>query len=161
MTESITAEPTTNSALFANFWSRVDIQSPEACWEWIGSRTTRGYGQFYIPELGTKSAHRIAYTLVCGDIPEGLLVCHSCDNPPCCNPTHLWTGTWKDNSQDMLNKNRHRATYNGGRRPKLADEAITELRARYFSDPEVSVNDLLEEYSISRATLYRYLNLQG
>ena len=80
-------------------WERLDKSS--ACWTWTGKRYPTGYGRF-----GKHYAHRVAYELAYGPIPEGMHVCHSCDNPPCCNPAHLWIGTPKDNMQDRERKGR-------------------------------------------------------
>lgn len=77
---------------------------PGACWVWTGA-TLKGYGQ--IGDAGVvKYAHRVAYELAFGPIPDGLMVCHRCDNPPCCNPDHLFTGTALDNVADMVGKGR-------------------------------------------------------
>lgn len=89
----------------AAFWSRVDRRGPDECWEWTASRYPTGYG--YITIGGKKSyAHRVAYELTHGPIPGGLHICHRCDNPPCCNPAHLFAGTAKDNMQDRDRKGR-------------------------------------------------------
>lgn len=88
------------------FWSKVDRRDPDECWEWKGSRIFSGYGQFWLGARQLK-AHRIAYELGTGEMPpDDLVVCHACDNPPCCNPAHLWLGTVRDNVQDMIAKGR-------------------------------------------------------
>lgn len=96
----------------AKFWSRVKRGGPDECWEWMGSRLPTGYGHFYhrISEkkYTTRYAHRTAYELTNGAIPQGMHVCHTCDNPACCNPTHLWVGTHKDNMHDRNRKGRDR-----------------------------------------------------
>lgn len=75
------------------------------CWIWSRSCIKQGYGQFYI---GRKSirAHRYSYLIFKGDIENNLLVCHSCDNPSCVNPSHLWLGTTQENTKDMIKKGR-------------------------------------------------------
>ena len=91
------------------FWSRVKIAGPDECWEWQGKLTKRGgYGQLPFTTWESRRANRYSYYLnVDRNFDRSLDVCHSCDNPPCVNPRHLWLGTRKDNLIDMCNKNRH------------------------------------------------------
>lgn len=87
------------------FWSKVDKRGDNECWEWKAGRDKDGYGQFSVGYVGTR-AHRFSFLLHHGDIPRGMKVCHTCDNPPCANPKHLWLGTADDNNKDMKNKGR-------------------------------------------------------
>lgn len=96
------------------FWSKVDVRSPWECWEWTGTRNylRGGYGTFRESRKSGHRifrAHRLAYELTFGSIPDGLVVRHVCDNPPCVNPLHLLAGTQKENIADMMARGRHNA----------------------------------------------------
>lgn len=98
-----------NSQTITRFWDKVNIQSENGCWIWTKKVDRWGYGLFVHKENGTRFyllAHRVVWQLCYGKIPEGLLVCHHCDNPPCVNPKHLFLGTDKDNAQDCIRKGR-------------------------------------------------------
>lgn len=82
----------------------------DGCLEWQGAHNQRGYG-LLLHEGKRWVASRLVWACTNGPIPEGLFVCHSCDNPPCCNPAHLFLGTAKDNVRDMMAKGRRRAMY--------------------------------------------------
>lgn len=88
------------------FWSRVDkTGGPAACWPWTGPRYETGYGRLRIIGIPYR-APRIAYFLAHGTDPADKFVCHRCDNPPCCNPAHLFLGTTRQNGRDMASKGR-------------------------------------------------------
>lgn len=94
------------------FWQKVDKKSDDECWEWLASKNNKGYGQFRNNK--NTMAHRYSWELHNGEIPKiddypyTMSVCHSCDNPGCVNPNHLFLGTAKDNAIDRDLKGRHR-----------------------------------------------------
>jgi hypothetical protein len=92
------------ATLEERFWSKVDKSGD--CWVWTDHKTAQGDGRIHVgPSM--KRAHRIAYELAIGQIPQGMYVCHHCDNKSCVNPEHLFLGTHQDNMTDMMNKGRH------------------------------------------------------
>lgn len=86
-------------------WTRVDIREPDECWPFLGARNAKGYGQMRV-KMRQHPAHRLAYATATGTEPGDLCVLHRCDNPPCCNPAHLFLGTHGDNNRDTAAKGR-------------------------------------------------------
>lgn len=111
----LTANPVTDAtrlqarpnASVAERFDRIGVTvTPEGCHEWRGARRAGGYGAVSVAVRQTDYAHRVAWQLAFGPIPDGMFVCHRCDNPPCCNPEHLFLGTNADNMRDMVAKGR-------------------------------------------------------
>ncbi|QIB36543.1 HNH endonuclease [Ancylobacter pratisalsi] len=129
-------------ALAERFWQKVDVSGgPHACWLWKGARCSNGYGHISAPRplRTTWKAHRVSYLLNKGD-PIGWCVCHRCDVPMCVNPAHLFLGTVKDNTADMLAKGR--PTCLGSRRyPRLAQSV---LRGEQIASAKLTASQVSE-----------------
>lgn len=124
----------------------------DKCWPWLSYRDGQGYGK-YGPN---SSAHRLAWRFTHGDIPPGLCVCHSCDNPPCCNPAHLWLGTNAENSADKVAKGRQRSGIVRGERngqAKLAREDVLEIRTLRAAG--ITTTALAQRFGCSRRQIDR------
>ena len=131
----------------AAFWGRVDKSAD--CWIWRGSRNAYGYGIFLLPGERPVRAHRFAYEKTIGVISDGLVVMHSCDNPPCVNPAHLSTGTHLENSRDAARKGRNaRGERNG--HAKLTPTCIQSIK--HSSEPQAA---LAKHYGVSQSAISR------
>ena len=135
----------------AKFWSRVNVGKPEECWNWKTCVDRNGYGMFKTGNWQKGMwhyyyAHRVAFFLATGRQPWELQVCHSCDNPRCCNPDHLFLGTNWDNARDCVKKGRVPL---GEARSgaKLTAEKVREIRSALLDG--CSRRELAQKFNMS------------
>jgi hypothetical protein len=133
--------------LAERFWEKV--RKTEGCWIWTARKTKKGYGHFRVNNTKRMFAHRLAYTLTHGEVSENLQVCHHCDNPPCCNPDHLFLGTNADNVADRERKGRSART--GAIQYRLTADQVADIRARHQQG--VMQSTLADEYGVCRAAI--------
>lgn len=123
------------------FWDKVLFG--DGCWEWTASKCSGGYGNFYY-ENGYIGSHKASWSISNGPIPEGLCVCHRCDNPACVRPSHLFLGSISDNAKDRDSKGR-------GNRPQLPVRAkLSPDQVREISTAEGSQRDIASRFGVSQ-----------
>lgn len=143
------------------------IEKTETCWNWIAHFYANGYGDFRIyknRKTTSNSAHRIAWMLFRGPIPEGMYVLHTCDNRKCVNPEHLYLGTQKENMQDMIKKGRHsHGCLRGTESPraKLTQEQVDQIRKLYATDTTLSFRKLGKMFGVSKHCISRIVKNLG
>lgn len=135
-------------------WKIADrlLVTSGGCWEWQGVRLARGYGRIGDSKKD-KLIHRLVYELCIAPVPASTLVCHTCDNPPCCNPAHLFAGTHGDNARDAASKGRnYLPCLRGGKKSrKLSDDDVRTIRRR--ADAGEGTNRLAREYKVSPSVI--------
>ena len=140
--------------LAERFGRKVKRGSGDKCDLWLGVRNPLGYGHIYVHERASKvGAHRVAWILAHGEIPQGQEVCHTCDNPACVKPSHLFLATHHENMLDMAKKGRA-ADRNGekGQRAKLTEAQAVEIVLRRKSG-ELGTT-LAKEFGVSPTAVY-------
>src|SRR3990167_7108208 len=137
------------------FWSKVKKTSH--CWIWTAHRNNKGYGLFGMNKT-MRSAHRVSYEFLIGEIPEKMCVLHRCDNPPCVNPRHLFLGTVAENNADMIKKGRARKV-RGEKHPasKMTDLKVRQARAMYLTG-RFTMRSLSEKFGISHTPMILIIN---
>jgi hypothetical protein len=125
------------------FETKFTPEPNTGCWLWDGFLSPRGYGKVLHNKKRWR-AHRLAYALYIGEIPEGFFVCHKCDNPTCVNPQHLFLGTAQDNMDDMVTKERSmRGTAH--HKSKITESDVLKIRADKRSQQAIA-----DEYGLSQ-----------
>lgn len=140
------------------FWSKVDRSAgQDACWPWKPPKDRKGYGEFHVsPERGKVRAHTFAVELTTGEpCPPGNEGCHRCDNPPCCNPLHVYYGTRQQNVDDMLRRRRNQ--YGSRHSMSLLNEAtVLKIRERYAAGETTPA--LAAEFGVSSGCITDIVN---
>ena len=133
-----------NSNIISRFWSKVN--KTDSCWLWTAGTERRGYGHYWLNGKTIK-AHRYSYSLTNGPIPSNMVICHTCDNPSCVNPDHLFLGTTLDNIQDRQSKNRQ-AKGSKSSKSKLNATQVLEIRNLYATT-NTTCKELANKYNVS------------
>lgn len=155
------------------FLEKTTVGTLEQCWLWMATKNNKGYGllqQQIDGANGKRLAHRIAYELFIGPIPEGMCALHRCDTPACVNPNHIFLGTMRDNIADMdakgrrvtvVNPNNKPPTFRGSAHPhaKLTEEIVLEMRSKLAAG--AFVRALSREYKIDRKTIMTIRDRKG
>lgn len=123
------------------FFSHVEVTAQ--CWFWTSAKNIRGYGQTNYKEYKKIGAHRLSYILFIGPIEDDKFVCHSCDNPSCVRPSHLWLGTTQDNKEDQIKKGRSGI--------KLTKADVIQIRKLY--DQGVGSQKIAYMFSVTCGTI--------
>lgn len=147
--DNLSALQAIHTLVHGRFWSRID-KSGE-CWLWRGSVNNWGYGSIHVCDTRIY-VHRLSWMLANGDIPDGMYVCHSCDNPACVRPDHLWLGTPQQNQRDMRDKGRARGPAVG----RLTDSQVISIREEYATG-NISTTKLAQKYGIGQSTVMHIL----
>lgn len=138
---------------------KVDVRSADECWPFTGFLNALGYGQM-TENRTSVGAHRVAWRAAFGPIPEGMCVCHACDNPPCCNPAHLFLGTHADNMADAASKKRmwrEPGRNEDNKHHKLSNGQVREIRVRYAAGG-ISQRGLGREYGVTQAQIWHIVH---
>ncbi|MCO5195351.1 MAG: HNH endonuclease [Anaerolineae bacterium] len=142
-------DPDYRERLRRRLYAKIDRRGADACWPWTASGR-KGYGLITVHGV-KRTATRLVYRFEKGEIPEGFHVCHTCDNPSCCNPAHLFLGTFYDNMRDRTAKKRE---VRGEKHPQsqLTAKQVRTIRQQYATG-NFSQRKLAKEYRVGQTTI--------
>lgn len=142
---------------------RRTVKLPDGCWLWTGYRQPIGYGVIGVGSRrdGTKHTelvHRVMWEKYHGPIPDGMVVCHTCDVRACVNPAHLWLGTQSDNVNDMIEKGRKVVNYGyEHHNQRIGHQQAAEIKEMYASG-RFSQTEIAQRYGVSQHTISKIVN---
>jgi hypothetical protein len=140
---------------YVRFWSKVNKNNINGCWEWVGGFDQNGYGSFWINGKHV-GAHRISWSIENGEIKAGYHILHTCDNPRCVNPGHLYSGTHQENMKDRNNRNRQsflKGELNG--MAKLNKQKVTEIKELLLNG-KLKTSEIANRFGVTAAQI-RYI----
>lgn len=147
----------TADGVLESFVSRIAPSIETGCWEWTGGRSRYGYGAMkqraFSGMPNQAKAHRISFELFNGPIPEGMFVCHKCDNPGCVNPDHLFAGSAADNVHDCASKGRRADPLKVKSNAKLTRVDVESILSKMIAGRCDS--DLADEYGMTQASIFK------
>ncbi|KKK72662.1 hypothetical protein LCGC14_2901630 [marine sediment metagenome] len=144
-----------SESVVSRFWDKVEVLGEDDCWTWHGQLSPKGYGQFRVNGKMMR-AHRYSFEVHTGPIGD-LCVCHTCDNPSCVNPEHLWLGTQLDNIADRDSKG-HACGRTGYH--VLGLGSADTVRQKYATG-EYTQRKLAAEYGVSQGVICRIIRREG
>lgn len=148
---------TMNPEVEERFWSKINILGPDDCWEWTAkSRAIFGYGLIKIDGV-THAAHRIAYELTYEIELDELCCLHHCDNPPCCNPAHLFIGTKGDNNRDSSKKGRLKGGRGERNRSAVLTTSQVEEILKLYGEGETTAK-LAKRFGVNFHIIYKIVH---
>jgi hypothetical protein len=141
------------------FWKKVNVGDGEECWEWTAGKASGRYGSLSVSRgSGKVLAHRFSWELHNKKkVPNGLYVCHSCDNPLCVNPAHLFLGTQSDNVKDMWSKGRNNKSGEKNGRSKLTRQVVVKIRDEY-TGRRGQIVSLATKHGVGSSTIFDVVN---
>ncbi len=130
--------------LLARFWAKIEMRGPDDCWPWTASKNEEGYGTFFACGLYMRASH-MALLIDGRPRPGRLLALHSCDNPPCVNPNHLYWGTDKQNTEDK----RARGRFNNAKGSRAGNAKLNEEKVKDILTNSLTLMECAEKYGVT------------